>query len=92
MDDITMTRNELAEMFGPETIEDVYDADDARQVHVYHHRDDDRPRINVSVEKNSKGYNWTVTVTSAADLDQAIRIIGDAEERLRNYYGGNGRE
>lgn len=62
------------------------------EAHIYHHRDDDGPRINVAVEKNSKGYNWTVTVTSARDLDQALRIIGDAEQRLRDHFGGNGRE
>ena len=29
--------------------------------HVYHHYDNDGARINVKVEKNTKGYNYEAT-------------------------------
>lgn len=57
------------------------------EVHIYHHRDDDGPRINVSVEKNSKGYNWTATITGASSPANALQWLQWCEENLRKTYG-----
>jgi hypothetical protein len=57
------------------------------QVEVHHHRADDGPRVNVSVEKNSKGYNWSATVTGAANVQEAINLVADAEEGLKHQFG-----
>lgn len=59
-----------------------------RRVDVHHHRDDDGPRINVSVEKNSKGYNWSATVTGARSVQEAINLIAEAEEGLKYQFSG----
>lgn len=45
-------------------------------------------KINVKIEKNSKGYNWEVTVTNADTVDEALEIIHDADQKLRQQYGG----
>lgn len=55
--------------------------------HVYHHTVSDGPRINVKVEKNSRGYNFEVTVTGAASVDEALALVADAEKRLAAQYG-----
>lgn len=60
-------------------------------VHHYHHRDDDGPRVNMKVEKNSKGYNWEVTVTGAASVDDALDIIQHSESVLKAMYGEEGK-
>lgn len=55
--------------------------------HVYHHTVSDGPKLNVKVERNSKGYNWEVTVTGAASPDQALELIAHTEERIKAQYG-----
>ena len=56
--------------------------------HVYHHYDGNNvTRINVKVEKNSRGYNWEVTATGAVSVDEALELVRDASEKLRAEYG-----
>ncbi|MFZ6029745.1 MAG: hypothetical protein ACOYYS_18690 [Chloroflexota bacterium] len=56
--------------------------------HVYHHYDGNNgPRVNVKLEKNSRGYNWEVTATGAANVDEALALVRDASEKLRAEYG-----
>lgn len=64
---------------------------ETRRVDVYHHRDDDGPRITLGLEKNTKGYNWNVSITGCASLDTMERMLYEAELRLRGRYG-NGQE
>jgi small-conductance mechanosensitive channel len=54
---------------------------------TYHQYIDNGPRVNVKVEKNSRGYNFEVTVTGASDVSQALDLIDAAETALRERYG-----
>ena len=55
--------------------------------HVYHHSDKSGLGVNVKVEKNTKGYNWEVTVTSASSVAEALMVLNDAETSLQAMYG-----
>lgn len=44
------------------------------------------PTINIKVEKNSRGFNYEVTVVGAFSVDQAIAMVRDAEQKLANLY------
>jgi len=54
--------------------------------HVYHHQDADGPRVNMKVERNSRGYNYEATVTGAKTVDEAVGILNDAIAKLRATY------
>lgn len=55
--------------------------------HIYHHSDSDGVRINVKVEKNSRGYNYEATVTGAKTVEEAVTILKTAQEQLDKIYG-----
>ena len=55
--------------------------------HIYHHSDTDGPRINVKVEKNTKGFNYEVTVTGAKTVDEALSLLKDAQQKLQAEFG-----
>ena len=55
--------------------------------HVYHHYDATGVTVNVKVEKNSKGYNWEVTVIGAKSPGAALDLIEQAEQELLEVYG-----
>lgn len=55
--------------------------------HVYHHSDNDGPKVYVKVEKNSKGYNWEATVTGVRSVDEALDMLQEAETGLKAMYG-----
>jgi len=42
--------------------------------------------IRVKVEKNTKGYNWEISV-AGDDLDVIFGKLNDAESRLQQKYG-----
>lgn len=54
--------------------------------HIYHHSDNDGPRINVKVEKNSRGFNYEATVTGAKTVEEALNLLKDAEAKLSAAY------
>lgn len=54
--------------------------------HVYHHYDNDNARINVKVEKNSRGYNYEATVTGAKTPEEALALLHRTLVELRNTY------
>jgi DNA polymerase III subunit epsilon len=54
--------------------------------HVYHHNVY-TTKLNVKLEKNSKGYNWEVTVTEASSIDEALKVIRDTDAKLAAQYG-----
>ncbi len=56
--------------------------------HIYHHSDNDGARINVKVEKNTKGFNYEATVTGAKTVDEAIALLKEAQQKLQATYGG----
>lgn len=55
--------------------------------HIYHHTDNDGARLNMKVEKNTKGYNWEATVTGAKTVDEAIALLTEAEATLKAKFG-----
>lgn len=55
--------------------------------HVYHHSDNDGVRINVKVEKNTKGFNYEATVTGAKTVEEAIKCLKDAQAELEKTFG-----
>lgn len=54
--------------------------------HVWTHTVYDGPRVNIKVEKNSRGVNWEVTVTGASNPDEALRIIRETDAKLAAQY------
>ncbi len=44
-------------------------------------------KVNLKVERNSRGFNWEVTVTGASSADEALTILKDAEAKLAAQYG-----
>ena len=55
--------------------------------HVYHHNDPVQPKVRLSVEKNTKGYNWSVEISYASSVDEAIRLMVEAEGELQKRFG-----
>ncbi len=55
--------------------------------HLYHHQDT-TPRVAMKVEKNTKGYNWEVSVSGAGTIEEALRLLKEGNEELRKAYGG----
>ena len=54
---------------------------------IYHHYDNDGVRINVSVEKNTKGFNYNATVTGAKSVEEAMKALIEAQSALEAKYG-----
>ncbi len=52
---------------------------------VYHHNDD-RPRLSIKVEKNSKGFNWEISVSNCTSLDQAFDYLDNMDYEMRQRY------
>jgi hypothetical protein len=59
--------------------------------HIYHHSDNDGARINVKVEKNTKGFNYEATVTGAKSVDEALSLLKEVQQKLQAEYGGEAR-
>ena len=55
--------------------------------HVYHHNDNDGPRVYVKVEKNTKGFNYEATVSGCKTVEEAMAMLVDAEAKLRQQFG-----
>lgn len=55
--------------------------------HVYHHNEPVEMRLNVVVEKNTKGYNYSVTVVNASCTEEALEVIDDTINSLAAQYG-----
>ncbi len=45
--------------------------------------------INVSAERNSKGYNYSATVVNATSVQQAVDTLEEAMRELAHRYGGS---
>lgn len=54
--------------------------------HIYHHSDNDGARVNVSFEKNSRGFNYSATVTNAKSVEEAMKMLVEAEGRLADKF------
>jgi hypothetical protein len=55
--------------------------------HIYHHSDSDGVRINVKVEKNTKGFNYEATITGAKTVEEAMTALKSAQSALEEKYG-----
>lgn len=60
---------------------------EGQEQHVYHHSDPAQPKVTVSVEKNTKGYNWSASVNGAATVEEAMNMLKEAEKALNKEYG-----
>ncbi len=60
---------------------------DATEQHVWHHQDQAGTRINTTLEKNTKGYNFSIVVVNAVDPDQALDLIEQTRAELALRYG-----
>lgn len=55
--------------------------------HIFHHSDTDGVRVNMSIEKNSRGFNYSVTVVGAKTVEEGMRALQEAEAALKAEYG-----
>jgi len=55
--------------------------------HVYHHSDSDGLRINLKVEKNTKGFNYEATVTGAKTVEEGMAVLRSAQADLEKNFG-----
>ena len=60
----------------------------AEEQHIYHHSDNDGARINVKVEKNTRGFNYEATVTGAKTVAEALALLSETIRELQTTYGG----
>lgn len=56
------------------------------ETHVYHHNDE-KPRISVKAEKNTKGYNYEASVTGCESVEQAMAMLDQVMQSLARTYG-----
>jgi len=56
----------------------------ANEQHIFHHSEG--IKLNLSVEKNSRGYNYSATVTNSATVEEAMTVLKDAVSRLRKEF------
>jgi hypothetical protein len=54
--------------------------------HVYHHNDSDGPRVNVKVEKNSKGFNYEAHIQGAKTPEEALNLLHTTIAALKAEY------
>jgi len=55
--------------------------------YVIHKHEDNGPKVNLKVEKNTKGYNWEATITNAKSVEEAIAMVREAESKLKLQFG-----
>ena len=61
---------------------------DQNSTHTYHHYDPTPPKVNVKIEKNSRGTIYEATVIGATSVDEAMMMLQDVVGRLEKEYGG----
>jgi hypothetical protein len=54
---------------------------------VFNHFDNDHLSINVSAEKNTRGFNFSATVVNAKSPEDAVKALKDTMEQLKKEYG-----
>jgi hypothetical protein len=59
---------------------------DAQVIRVVH-ESNGPAKINVKVEKNTKGYNYEATVTGGHSVAEAMAILREAMTKLAEEYG-----
>lgn len=59
----------------------------SNESHVYTHAEKATPTVNLSIEKNTKGFNWGVTVVGAESVEQALALLDKARDEMSHRYG-----
>lgn len=54
--------------------------------YVYHHSEPLQPIVNVKLIKNTKGYQWEITVQNCPDPFEALEIIRKTDSTLKMEY------
>ena len=54
--------------------------------HIYHHHDDDKPRVAAKAEKNSRGWNLEASVSNCLTPDQTIALLKEVTDSLQRTY------
>lgn len=80
IDELIATVDELTEKVNKLSSEN-------KELHVYHHSDNDGAKVSVKAEKNTKGYNWEISVSGASSVEEAMAKLKDAESQLKAEYG-----
>lgn len=52
------------------------------EVHHYHHRDNDGPKVSVKLERNSKGFNYEISVTGARDVVEWSDLLQESKAQI----------
>jgi len=52
----------------------------------YHHFTPQQPEVKVSVEKNTKGFNYGVEISHCTSVEQAMKMLEHAMVALRANY------
>jgi hypothetical protein len=56
--------------------------------HVYQHQARDaEPLINTTVERNSRGFNWSCSIIGARNLEEDLRLTDEVMASLARVYG-----
>ena len=62
---------------------------EAEEVHHYHHMEKQEPHVIVKLIKNTKGYNWELSVSGdGLTTEEAMNMMDEANERMNAMYGG----
>lgn len=69
------------------SVSDPRNKDGNNDQHIYHHNDSDGLRLNVSVEKNTKGFNYSATIVGAKTVEEAMTAVQQVMARLKEVYG-----
>jgi hypothetical protein len=56
---------------------------------IHTHKEVITPHVNMKIERNSRGVNYSVTVEGAETVDEALKIITDGEAKLKAQFGSS---
>lgn len=56
------------------------------QVHHFYHADLRNPTVSVKVERNTKGYNFEVSITGANSTNEALELLDTMVAALTERY------
>lgn len=55
--------------------------------HVIHHYEQTKATVNVKAIKNTKGYNWEVSIHNAESVEEGMKLLREAEAALKKEFG-----
>jgi len=57
-----------------------------QEIHHYHHNDARTPVVSIKLERNTKGYNYEVSVSDANSVREALDLAYEASNELEQKY------